>query len=76
MSRMEFKNKYKDYLLGPAWKKKRALVLARDKKCKISGCKETENLEVHHLWYKNIFNEKLEDLIAICKHHHFIVHHC
>lgn len=62
--------KYKTYLRSKEWKKKRKEAL--DEKgylCDI--CKKTqdelvESLHVHHLTYKNLFNEKMEDLQILC----------
>ena len=56
---------YDLYLRSDTWKQKRKLVFERDKNtCKV--CNVETATEVHHLTYKNIYNEELEDLIAIC----------
>ena len=36
------------------------------------GCKT--NLEVHHLSYKNLGNERFKELITLCHRHHEIIH--
>ena len=57
--------KYQVYLNSPTWKHKRQQVHDRDKNiCQL--CKIETSEEVHHLTYKNIFKEPLEDLIAVC----------
>lgn len=61
--------KYKDYLRSPEWKAKRKeLFSLRGKKCE--RCTATKQLHIHHLTYKNIFNEPLEDLQILCKFCH------
>lgn len=57
--------KYYAYLGSDTWKQKRKLVFERDNNlCQI--CKKETATEVHHLTYQNIYNEPIEDLIAIC----------
>ena len=64
---------YSKYLKSQEWKKKREEVLERDG-YKCQKCEATENLQVHHLTYKNIFNEPLEDLQTLCADCHRKVH--
>ncbi len=65
--------KYNEYRSTDTWKQKRKLVHERDNNiCQI--CKQEKSTEIHHLTYKNIYNEKLEDLIAICHTCHKTVH--
>lgn len=60
------KNDYLKYLRTKKWKILKNKILKRDNnECKI--CNKTTNLECHHITYKNIFNEKDEDLITLCK---------
>lgn len=57
--------KYKAYLLSDEWKAKREARKKKDGyKCK--RCRSTKNLQVHHLTYKRIFNERLSDLVTTC----------
>jgi 5-methylcytosine-specific restriction endonuclease McrA len=57
--------KYNQYLSSNIWKEKRKLIFDRDNNiCQI--CKTEPSSEVHHLTYQNVYNEPLEDLIAIC----------
>jgi hypothetical protein len=64
--------KYERYLRSKAWKKKRAAVLARDKKCR--SCGSTRKLQVHHLTYRRIYQERLSDLTTLCDGCHRRVH--
>jgi 5-methylcytosine-specific restriction endonuclease McrA len=64
--------KYKAYLKSDKWKAKRKEVLERDDyTCQECGFRAWQ---VHHLTYKNIFNEPLEDLISICGDCHRDIH--
>ncbi|ARV16876.1 hypothetical protein BTO07_09540 [Polaribacter sp. SA4-12] len=67
------KGKYNEYLLSEKWKTKRNEVLKRDNSlCRV--CKEKKAEDVHHLTYENLFNEKLEDLISVCRKCHLEIH--
>lgn len=69
----DWKEKYPAYLQTQEWKIKREEVFRRDNYlCQF--CHHYSATQVHHLSYDNIFNEPLEDLVAICrtchdKHH-------
>ena len=66
-------DKYKEYLLSPEWKEFRKKAFEHyGRKC--SKCKRTKNLQVHHLHYKNIFNEQLTDVVILCRKHHELEH--
>lgn len=57
---------YLTYITSPAWRKKRTEALAHHgKKC--SKCPMKTHLQVHHLSYKNLGNEPMEDLCILCK---------
>jgi len=62
---------YKQYLKTSEWKKLRQQVLDRDKCCQT--CVLIQNLEVHHKHYKTLGNEKLDDLITLCKECHEVI---
>jgi hypothetical protein len=64
---------YEEYLLSDEWKafKKKALE-HHSKKC--AKCNRTKSLQIHHLHYRNIFHEELEDVQVLCKKHHEEVH--
>jgi len=67
------RGKYIDYLDSEAWKNKRREALVRDNNvCQV--CKENLAEEVHHITYENLFNEKLEDLLSVCKMCHNQLH--
>ena len=59
---------YNWFLKGKYWRKVREIVIKRDLgKCIL--CRTDKNLHVHHMTYKNHFNEHnhLDDLITLCK---------
>lgn len=61
------------YLQSEQWKSKRLLALERDKWI-CQSCKHSIATEVHHLTYKNLGNEDLDDLISYCKKCHLSKH--
>jgi len=64
---------YKDYLKSDEWYKIRAQKIEEaDNRCQL--CYKLGKLQVHHRTYKRIFNEKLSDLIVLCKNCHKIFH--
>lgn len=63
---------YKKYTNSPAWKRKRDLIIERDKgKCVWCG---TEGGQVHHKTYANIGKEPLSDLVVLCGRCHKAEH--
>lgn len=57
---------YQEYLKSPHWQERRLRVLARgDNECE--RCRSQVDLAVHHKTYKNIGNEKQNDLIILCE---------
>lgn len=65
---------YEAYLKSdPKWKEKRRKVLRRAK-FTCERCKKKQAREIHHLTYKNIFNEPLKDLQALCVECHREAH--
>ena len=65
----DYKIEYEQYLNSNQWQINRQKILWRDKsKCRICG--SSDLLQVHHLSYKKIGNEKKENLITLCKAHH------
>jgi len=54
-----------DYLKSEAWKRKRSMVLRRDKwRCVLCGARATQ---VHHKRYaRNIGKEPIEWLVSVC----------
>ena len=66
------KELYVEYLESDEWKERRKAVLKRDKnKCRFCGKKATH---IHHLTYKNIFQEPLYDLVSLCNGCHQLIH--
>ena len=60
---------YRKYLKSDEWAQlKIDLFNYRGKSCEKCGNKK--RLEVHHLTYKNVFNEEPEDLIILCRKCH------
>lgn len=70
--RNKYRN-YKEYLKTDHWKITRAAALRRaGYKCEICG--SSKELNVHHLTYKNIGNERPEELKVLCYYHHKMIH--
>jgi hypothetical protein len=56
---------YNEYIKSPAWAAKRRQVLIRDN-YRCFDCGTSTRLQVHHITYKHLGNEPLEDLITLC----------
>jgi hypothetical protein len=65
---------YNQYLQSDHWKnvKYRYWKSGLIKCCGVCGAKE--NLDLHHKSYKRIGNERLSDLIPLCRTHHYELH--
>lgn len=65
---------YKEYLQSKHWKnlKKRYKNSKLIQKCYI--CDSNKNINIHHKTYKRIGNERLNDLIPLCKECHYLTH--
>lgn len=62
-------NKYHKYLLSDEWANlKIDLFKKRGKICE--RCLSNDKIHVHHLTYKNIFNEDPKDLLILCSKCH------
>jgi len=59
---------YDHYLRSEQWQQKRQAILERDGHC--VKCFRERSLVVHHLTYKRVGNELLEDLITLCRQCH------
>ena len=70
---------YKKYIKSSKWRKIRKSIIKRDQeKCRECNKQITEKTcHIHHLTYKNIFNEEkyLEDLITLCPECHSLIHY-
>lgn len=64
---------YSYYLMSEDWEKKRETIIARDNHMCVV-CKRRNNLQVHHLTYKNIYHEQDRDLITLCRDCHATYH--
>lgn len=60
------------YLQSPQWKSLVSKVKQRDGKCVVTG--RTDNLEVHHIHYRNLGNESLSDLVLLNRDVHQAIH--
>lgn len=65
--------KYSTYIQSDKWKDIRSDVLERDQNL-CQECKTNPAVEVHHKTYENLFNEKMEDLVSLCKDCHSNIH--
>lgn len=59
---------YNDYLRSKEWKLIKEKIILRDKCCR--RCGNNKELQVHHITYKNIFNERPSDLFTLCRSCH------
>lgn len=64
---------YLSHLQSNYWRSIRLQVLERDEWL-CQSCKQTKAIDVHHLTYKNLGNEELNDLISYCRPCHDEVH--
>jgi hypothetical protein len=60
---------YNQYLQSPAWQERRERIIKRAGGC-CEKCKSTQALQVHHLTYARIGNERDGDLIVLCEQCH------
>jgi 5-methylcytosine-specific restriction endonuclease McrA len=67
--KQKHKEKYHRYLKSDAWKKIKIQVFT-ERGLECEKCYSTKGLQIHHKHYRNIFNEKLEDLILLCSECH------
>jgi hypothetical protein len=70
---MERSLDYDEYITSAEWREKRAEALARaGNMCQ--QCGANGSLEVHHLTYKNLGNERPEELLVLCRFCHALAH--
>lgn len=73
MSKISHNRAYHEYLLSDLWQAKRCACLARARYiCQM--CLNAAATEVHHLNYVRIFNERADDIIAVCWRCHRKMH--
>jgi 5-methylcytosine-specific restriction endonuclease McrA len=66
---------YAEYLQSPWWKLVRRFALQRARhRCQHPGCYATTHLEVHHLSYANLGNERTCDVRVLCASCHQRAH--
>lgn len=64
---------YSAYIESPQWQRKRSERMAIDRKqCVLCG--SVQNLQVHHVTYERLFNEKMQDLMTVCHGCHEVLH--
>lgn len=63
---------YQEYLKSAHWKKWRTYKIKSKKRCFV--CHTTENLHVHHLKYRKLFDITSKDIKVMCKRCHFMTH--
>ena len=75
MARIRIANKeeYKAYLNSPKWQATRKR-LYREYEYKCAICGSPKNLNVHHITYENLGEEKDEDLTVLCQECHNKLH--
>jgi 5-methylcytosine-specific restriction endonuclease McrA len=67
------REQYRVYLLSDSWKRRRDKVMKRANNI-CEGCLTNAATDVHHLSYKNIYNEFAFELIALCNRCHKRIH--
>ena len=70
--RISRKLKYKKYLQSEDWKEKRRIKNSKRRRCAI--CAEENNIDIHHLNYRNLTDVEQSDLRRLCRRCHFLVH--
>lgn len=67
------KSRYQLYIESPEFADIRSKVFWRDgHKCR--ACGSTESLQAHHLSYRNVYHEDLDDIICLCRTCHAAYH--
>ena len=73
MKQINDDKEYEEYINSDEWKELREIILNRDNySCVYCGSKN--DLEVHHLTYKNFKNEFNAELATLCHFHHSQIH--
>lgn len=70
----EWWDRYTAYLETDAWRARAALVRERSRGL-CEGCRRAPCVQVHHLSYKNVGEEFLWELVAVCNACHERAHH-
>jgi len=67
------KTDYSSYMQSPKWQEIREIRLFVDSN-KCQSCGNGEQLQVHHITYKRLGNEDIDDLVTVCKQCHKELH--
>jgi hypothetical protein len=78
MARHEFAHSHggplDQYYASSGWAKRREVYFARyGRRCE--ACASTDQIDVHHSHYRNLYEEGDEDLVAMCRSCHAECHH-
>ena len=69
------KKEYREYLMSEEWRILRAKKLKKNNKYRCAICKSSEDLNIHHLFYRrNLSDTKLTDLRILCRRCHKLIH--
>ena len=69
------RREYQKYLSSNHWHNKRREVLDYyGKQCVLCGCKDENQLIIHHRRYDNLGHEPMEDLVPLCRSCHSRYH--
>jgi hypothetical protein len=71
---MNQKEKYDLYLHSQEWRDKVAALVLKTGGKRCAKCGTKYEVHTHHKTYARIFNEDLDDLIFLCRTHHFEEH--
>ncbi len=63
---------YQIYLQTDHWKQLRKKKIKSKRRCFV--CRSTQNLHVHHLEYRHLYDVKSIDLKVMCRRCHFLAH--
>lgn len=69
----KFQGSYREYLISPEWER-----TAHNRKVKsdhrCAACRSDKRLKVHHLHYRTLGNESMDDLMTLCHDCHSFAH--
>jgi len=79
-ARFEHRARYRAYMASPAWwDRRRAWYLEElgrsgRVECAVCACEWTLVDDLHHVTYERLGEESHEDLMALCREHHELLH--
>src|SRR4051812_37738971 len=71
---MNRKEEYALYMKSPQWKAKIKALAEKVGGKFCAMCLTLRSIDTHHITYARVFNERLEDLIFLCRKHHYERH--